>query len=305
MLNVYQLSTLSHLQTIPLIGEELECVLVVPFSLTAVGNSSSRKRSSIDPMSAGNSYLLLAGGSSGKVKVILFFVSNDYSHCQFTHLQEVLIPSARGVGVRQLLLGSSRDDPSLVVVTKDNSLLEATLQLPSGAVRSESWEDISHAVRELDQESRGLVRLKKHGKHVCGHMDDVLDIKLLPQQRLALVTNTAVIRVLDSRSFSVWDIVEGHEDIVLAVDASPSGYVLSTTTAHARFEAGTEECVNASHARARSKSVAISIAVKTGVYGSSPARGGKHTESDVREIDPQNAGAVSSLRRCCVFTRCW
>lgn len=67
-----------------------------------------------------------------------------------------------------------------------------------------------------------------------GFNDDILDIKYVPtireventetvvNERVVVATNSPQVRVFDLAGFSCVPL-DGHEDIVLAVDASPDG----------------------------------------------------------------------------------
>ncbi len=74
---------------------------------------------------------------------------------------------------------------------------------------------------------------------IVGHNDEILDLKLIPNQtyedeteeftiqnkRVAIATNSAQIRVFDLASYSC-EILEGHTDTVLTLDVSPCGKFL-------------------------------------------------------------------------------
>ena len=68
-------------------------------------------------------------------------------------------------------------------------------------------------------------------KQIVGNNDDILDLLILPSSsssssefQMALVTNSNQVRILQ-QDFSSTPL-EGHTDIVLAVDCSPNGYCI-------------------------------------------------------------------------------
>lgn len=78
-----------------------------------------------------------------------------------------------------------------------------------------------------------------------GFNDDILDIKYVPSIRdvdgaetvvndhVVVATNSPQVRMFDLAGFSCTPL-DGHEDIVLAVDASPDGYAPVTMQCPAR-----------------------------------------------------------------------
>lgn len=62
---------------------------------------------------------------------------------------------------------------------------------------------------------------------MVGHNDDILDIKVLPRERIAVATNSSQVRLFDTKTFSC-QVLNGHSATVLAVDVSPCGRYLAT-----------------------------------------------------------------------------
>eukprot|EP00977_Amphora_coffeiformis_P014125 scaffold3856_cov169-Amphora_coffeaeformis.AAC.11 len=62
---------------------------------------------------------------------------------------------------------------------------------------------------------------------MVGNNDDILDIKVLPRERIAVATNSPQLRIFDIKTFSC-RVLEGHSATVLAVDVSPCGRYLAT-----------------------------------------------------------------------------
>ena len=69
-------------------------------------------------------------------------------------------------------------------------------------------------------------------KTLVGHNDDILDIRNLPNNRIAVATNSPQVRLFDLATFSCCTL-EGHMATVLALDVSPCGrYVASCGKDH-------------------------------------------------------------------------
>jgi U3 small nucleolar RNA-associated protein 13 len=66
-------------------------------------------------------------------------------------------------------------------------------------------------------------------RSLVGHNDEVLDLKLIPNQRkIVVATNSTQVRIFDLDSFSC-DILDRHSATVLCVDVSPCGRYIATT----------------------------------------------------------------------------
>jgi U3 small nucleolar RNA-associated protein 13 len=63
---------------------------------------------------------------------------------------------------------------------------------------------------------------------LIGHNDDVLDIRSLPNNKIAVATNSAQVRLFDLTTFSC-STLDGHSATVLALDISPCGRYLATS----------------------------------------------------------------------------
>lgn len=81
--------------------------------------------------------------------------------------------------------------------------------------------------------------LLKSNRIIIGHNDEILDLKIIPenemsigqddhQRRVAVATNSAQVKVFDLGSYSC-QVLEGHSDTVLCLDVSPCGRYLATS----------------------------------------------------------------------------
>jgi len=135
----------------------------------------------------------------------------------------------------------------------------------------------SYRIRERSPDDDAATPVINLERQIVGYNDDILDIAFVPRAAaksangdeeadenvmdvvsspkpflLAVVTNSPTVRLMD-QSFG-FSLLDGHEDIVLAVDACPDGYVFPSTlfffnlvllatiiSSHALFEACTAQ----------------------------------------------------------------
>ncbi len=84
-----------------------------------------------------------------------------------------------------------------------------------------------------DEESMALLDTKRT---IIGHNDEILDLKIIPDdynggsttRRVAVATNSAQIRIFELGSYSC-NILDGHTETVLSIDVSPCGRYLASS----------------------------------------------------------------------------
>ena len=107
----------------------------------------------------------------------------------------------------------------VVVMTADYNVLSFALTTPSGEMEVGLCLD-KHLVGCNDD----ILDISVLGNDVIGESDDVTSSDVSSDDfRLAVVTNSPQIRIFDN-NFDC-KTLNGHTDIVLAIDSSPDGYV--------------------------------------------------------------------------------
>eukprot|EP00981_Chlorochromonas_danica_P005788 scaffold1190_cov187-Ochromonas_danica.AAC.20 len=232
VLNFYDLTTFTHLKTVPIM-EELEAVTFLPSSSNNKTTSGKKKSTS---SSKDEDYVLLTAGAKGVIR-ILSCQKKSSDELTYKSLGQIplssLSDSSDGITISEEILNLRGlthlfvlpTKQEIVSVSKDYNISFFSLEKLSKLITTKSTGSASN--------------LSMHPERILiGSYGDILDFSLLasscqPQDSkarfsVAVVTNSAQVRVIDQDQHC--DILEGHHDIILAVDSSPDGKWLVTSS---------------------------------------------------------------------------
>ena len=208
--------TFKHFKTMAVM-DELESVAVFTRNqavalcknlVDSSGGSSSSSSSSSAKKSSGNFYLVVCGGKKG----VLYFYKVD-----------VVAKATYEVGLLMSTSISSRTMGSGAAGAADHFSINK-IHLSSNQLLVFTSDYIIHSYEISSISSERLVPKRQ----VIGCNDEILDSAFISSDssgrgRLAVVTNSSIVKIVDVESVALQSTLQAHSDIVLSIAVTPDG----------------------------------------------------------------------------------